>query len=1638
MNQKLLSKVLATMLAVILTFANFIMLGVYATKSYATNDTLENQTIVSNNENVEFDAYFVNGIGNKTHTLKQDIDMVQKLYLLVNVKKGYLKNAKIEMVGENQTKANFKIINSEQNLEMIENIDVENNIISLKQLNSGTQIVLEIPIANTKIDMFDLSDFSKINNIKLTGAYQANDGKTVNIEKTINARVEWEKDVEIEVEQETKAFIPYNIGEKSGTILQTVIQTGIVNNALPVKETKITLKAIEANGVKPKEVVVASKNNANFGKDNWNYNEETGIITITVENKENNNKIEWDKNLKDEFVITYIFNQKIETIETAQQAKVEIDAYSSVQIKKEKEDTLQISENEIKGNIVETNLETPEALSKGYLYTKPQKETEYFENVKVQVSYANMVDKIVVENKIDNFVNSKNEVNQATSYYKTTKVNKKDFEKVLGTDGFIKILGANGEELVVFTKESIVDENENFVYTYKNEINEVKIETSKPIEEGTIKISHVKSLNGKTNYTKAQIADFQKLQTATISKVEYENVKMQLAETSKDITLIAPSTKIEVETNKKDLSTVVKNENVEIKVLLKTNDITCDLYKNPSVEIVLPNYIEEVTIKDINLLFDNELKIKNHEIYKNNAGNTVIRVTIEGEQTTYNQNELSKGANLVINTDITLKKLTPTKEDVIKAYITNELVTTFEFTEPTKARAMANKGYTYTSLNAVAPIGVVTTNSLEGYNSKNETVTSISGEERIGKLETRTDAKTATVKMDVINNYSNPINSIVILGRIPAAGNTNTSTKEDLESNLTLTLNNKIVASGIDENKVTIYYSKNANANRDLTDKNNAWTTSYENLADVKSYLILLNDYQMNTGDTVQFSYNVQIPENLKHDMSTYAIYTVYFENIKAKERTLESVTATKVGLTSGQGPDLQVNTKANVESEVKEGEIIKYTVQVTNNGKLPVNNVTISANIPENTVYTYIDGTGTEDERLYNNKITTYVQKINSIQVGETKEITYEVEAGEIKQDVKELELLQKASVTVEGYEETFASNEIKTKLVQGNLKLNLNLVQIPETYPRQVGDEVTYKIDITNVNSISKKDVKITQELSDGVSFIGASQYGVYNKNTNTVTWDYNIIAGNVSKTLYVTVKVDELKDNTYQKTISSKITAKNADFEVASNTISFEVKKGIITVKQTTETPKEVTEGSNIVYHTTIENIGTGSVTGLKITNVMSNELEFVKAQYSLNGKTTNAGKTIALSGLGGKEKIELTVYLKAKNVPDGKEFVEVKNAVKIEQDGQPEILSNEIVNKVTKKASSVIDPVAPEKPVEGTHSITGIVWKDLNNNGSRDEEEQGMDNVKIILINAVNGEIVKDIVTGKNKEQQTVSGGRYTFNNLQSGKYMVAFLYDTEKYVVTEYQKEGINDDKNSDAILLDIEIEGKKQLVGVSDTLELKDKDINNIDLGLVENQKFDLKLDKVITKIQMQAKGETKEYNFKDAKFAKLDLNEKTIKDTSIVIEYKIRVTNEGKVAGYAKKIVDYIPDGMTFSSELNKDWYQSSNGNVYNSSLANTLINPGETKEVTLLLTKKMDENNLGLINNTAEIYESYNDLGIKDVDSTPANKVQNEDDISSADAMIGVKTGEVYVYILITIISMGILVVGIYYINKKVLQKI
>ena len=79
------------------------------------------------------------------------------------------------------------------------------------------------------------------------------------------------------------------------------------------------------------------------------------------------------------------------------------------------------------------------------------------------------------------------------------------------------------------------------------------------------------------------------------------------------------------------------------------------------------------------------------------------------------------------------------------------------------------------------------------------------------------------------------------------------------------------------------------------------------------------------------------------------------------------------------------------------------------------------------------------------------------------------------------------------------------------------------------------------------------------------------------------------------------------------------------------------------------------------------------------------------------------------------------------------------------------------------------------------------------------------------------------------------------------------------------------------------------------------------------------------------------------------------------------------------------------------------------------------------------MNENNTGLIPNTAEIAEDYNELGLLDSNSTPENNLNGENDMGMAEVIISIRTGAV-LYTTIAIIIVAILaVVAVVIIKKK-----
>ena len=167
----------------------------------------------------------------------------------------------------------------------------------------------------------------------------------------------------------------------------------------------------------------------------------------------------------------------------------------------------------------------------------------------------------------------------------------------------------------------------------------------------------------------------------------------------------------------------------------------------------------------------------------------------------------------------------------------------------------------------------------------------------------------------------------------------------------------------------------------------------------------------------------------------------------------------------------------------------------------------------------------------------------------------------------------------------------------------------------------------------------------------------------------------------------------------------------------------------------------------------------------------------------------------------------------------------------------------------------------------------------------------------------------------------------------------------------------------------------------------------------------------------------------------KVEVHRKKVKSITVKFRYSIRVTNEGDIAGYAKEIKDYVPEGLKFVAEDNADWKDEGNNVISTRKLENTLLQPGESADVEVTLTWINGTNNMGLKTNIAEISEDYNDQDVPDKDSTPDNQVPGEDDMDEAPVLLSVSTGQARIYfalgfaVLITIAS------GIVFIKKFVL---
>ena len=157
MKGKILKTSIILLVLLTMTMTNFIFVG-NSLISYALDN------ISTNNNNVEFGAYFKDSNGNQLSSVERSIYSEDtKLYLHLKVKQQGYFNGKVELQN-----SNF-ILKETQN-DYINKI--EGNTITLNQINAGSEVELEIPIELQKQESIDLGLLNMESIVTLKGIYK--------------------------------------------------------------------------------------------------------------------------------------------------------------------------------------------------------------------------------------------------------------------------------------------------------------------------------------------------------------------------------------------------------------------------------------------------------------------------------------------------------------------------------------------------------------------------------------------------------------------------------------------------------------------------------------------------------------------------------------------------------------------------------------------------------------------------------------------------------------------------------------------------------------------------------------------------------------------------------------------------------------------------------------------------------------------------------------------------------------------------------------------------------------------------------------------------------------------------------------------------------------------------------------------------------------------------------------------------------------------------------------------------------------------------------------------------------------------------------------------------------------------------
>ena len=1383
-------------------------------------------------------------------------------------------------------------------------------------------------------------------------------------------------------------YVNYELNDgTNGTLVQYSLRTGIEygDEFFAIKNSELNVSLNQIDGKYPYDVrVIGKSTKVTNGKTNsidedYNYDSNTGLVTIRANNENENGKPIYNnrpaENDRDEFVVIAYYD-------TYTKEKPERDlscnaTYKAILFTEDNREVtgqgaLNQKVTEDLGELTSVNT-TRNDIYNGYIKSNvingTTYDTEYTENNEIMISKKEAHQKI-------NITEENTFVNLNDIYYKSTKILKEDFLNILGENGKIEIFDGDDNLIATIDNNTGFNENGEALIVYPENINNITIKTSDIINEGILHVENVKKIKGdalniddKDIDTKISIVGINDKEIQKENKNGEINTEIVEEESYRN----EKENTIEIKDSTTNVGVDIDNTNWTNE---KQNEVTFDIYLNSSS--ISNNLFSNPTIR-IKLPSGVEKVILNNSsiMYANGLNMQEPYLETEKDGTTSIVVNLDGAQtaynenNLGLNTDIKLSTSIILNNDI----------------ETGLGNVAIDYANNYTVDGSSEQGSVAKTISMENFqeNQANESQpVSTSTENTNDIVSTVSKAVEEKVRAEVLAATQDEIDSLKITVE-PTRGDTTLQDGDTVYEGEFIKYNIKIEnISSQNINNVRIVGTIPEGTKYGELDRNFEFSDNRKyqynfdeslkekeiNIGTVKAGQVIEQSYEVQVKDLEDGDAQKQIVTNIKAYIGDTQNYNYVLNN------TIEPAEAKAFLWSMSDG--INDEWAYGINLDIQEGK--QATIKLT----LPQIFSISQSNIDDGRIYmeAYRGAYSTsifldQDDTT---EITDFSYTFNGTEVTITTSESGTYKLGLIIGDTSSLE-----SETVNG-ETEFKANAIVT-VDDKEYRTNENTItyNIPEVTIKMSSDnegeevkyeeEIDYKISVTATSTSPNKE---NPELED--VYVNISDYLPENVNPISVTYEYfeeefETVNGEDGE---VQVPVGYGEKQVTTEDLYSSVTDDDGN-ELPDVDLDISIPKGETINITIRTTAGYVTERTEIANSAVVQTPQVG-------------QLDEAETIEEIETKTSNVVKHIILP-------VDL----------DGEEETETP-----EEPTEPEDPDNP-------GTTNPDDPNNPSNP-SARYNISGIAWRDDNADGERQNDETLLSGIQVMLV---------DLEDTSNVMQETVTNnGRYTFSNLEQGNYIVVFIYNTSMYRLTEYRKSGVANTVNSDASQQTILLNGKETNAGVTDAISLNQEQ-SNVDIGLIENNSCDLKLDKYITEVSVTTNNGTKQYSYDNTKLGRVEIRSKELNGAEVEVTYRIVVTNEGKTPATVREIYDYLPEGLSFSSNGNSTW-KNENGVLINRSLMNQEIAAGESKEVYLTLTKTMGEEDTGTFTNAAEIGSINNSAGIQDTDSTPGNRSKSEDDYSEAQLIISVSTG-LAMYISIGVIALIIVILTILAIKFK-----